>query len=242
MTEKPSNSLENCQHRYNFYGRRSSNQLSKKRQNYVKKYLPLFTPKGISVEENPLRRPLNFESVYKRKCQIWMEIGYGSGEHLLELAKENPDICFLGCEPYKDGTAKFLAGILENKLENVRIYMDDARKIFDIVPLSSLSKVFLLFPDPWPKLRHRRRRFMNNENIDNVARMLKPGGHFYFSTDILEYFCTTLDLISQHVDFTVSTVNIDDCKYPWSGWVPTRYEQKAIRDGRQPLFAVFSRN
>ena len=116
MTEKPSNSLENCQHRYNFYGRRSSNQLSKKRQNYVKKYLPLFTPKGISVEENPLRRPLNFESVYKRKCQIWMEIGYGSGEHLLELAKENPDICFLGCEPYKDGTAKFLISLSDKNI------------------------------------------------------------------------------------------------------------------------------
>ena len=105
-----------------------------------------------------------------------MEVGFGGGEHLVQLAKVNRHIGILGCEPYVNGVAKLLPKLIDANITNVRIFMDDARKILDLIPESRISKVFLLFPDPWPKLRHHRRRFINVENVEVIAKILKPGG------------------------------------------------------------------
>lgn len=168
--------------------------------------------------------------------EIWLEIGFGGGEHLSWQAQHNPQVGIFGCEPFEDGVVKVLRQIEDQDLSNLRIYMDDARDVLRWLPESSVSRVFILFPDPWPKLRHRKRRLVNTELIGQVARVLKRDGELRLGTDIADYARAMLVALHANDRFrwlarspTCWRVRPDD-------WPQTRYEQKALREGRRCSF------
>lgn len=170
-----------------------------------------------------------------------LEIGFGGGEHLAAGARAAPDRGFLGCEPYENGVAKLLAAIDEEGLDNVRIHPGDARDLIDWLPNASLSRIDLLYPDPWPKTRHHKRRFVSPDNLDAMARVLKPGCEFRFASDIDSYVAWTLFEVRRHPAFDWTANGPEDWRTPWPGWPGTRYEAKAVREGRQGRYLTFRR-
>lgn len=171
-----------------------------------------------------------------------LEIGFGGAEHLIAQAQANPRTGFIGCEPFVNGMAKALVAIDESNLANVRLHHADAVDLVAWLPVGSLSRVDLLYPDPWPKRRHWKRRFVNEEMIAALARVLKPGGEFRFATDWANYVEWTLWRVLRSPDFTWAAERADDWRKPWPGFGGTRYEAKAKREGRAPCYLVFRRN
>lgn len=176
-----------------------------------------------------------------RPKEIRLEIGFGDGERLIELATLNPDIGFLGCEPFVNGVAKALAGVADSELGNVRIHCGDARDLLSALPDASLDGIELLYPDPWPKRRHRKRRIVSDEFLSTIAIKLRPGATFRFATDIDDYCGWTLARILRSPDFIWTAKRPHDWLDPWSGWKTTRYEQKARADGRKSAYLTFIR-
>jgi tRNA (guanine-N7-)-methyltransferase len=172
---------------------------------------------------------------------INLEIGFGGGEHLIGRAKANPSIGFIGAEPFVNGMAKALAAIDEHKLTNIRLHHADAVDLLGWLPPSSLAMVDLLYPDPWPKRRHWKRRFVNEENISRLARVLRAGGEFRFASDWANYAEWTLARLIHSHDFVWTAERADDWRKPWSDFTRTRYEAKAIREGRMPCYLQFRR-
>jgi tRNA (guanine-N7-)-methyltransferase len=172
---------------------------------------------------------------------VRLEIGFGGGEHLLAEAAANPRIGFFGCEAFVNGMAKMLAGIEAHGIGNVRLHFGDATELLRWLPDASIAAVDLLYPDPWPKRRHWKRRFVQDASIAALARILRPGGTFRFATDIADYAAWTLVrlLRSPHFDWTAERA--DDWRKPWPGYAGTRYEIKALREGRTPCYLVFRR-
>jgi tRNA (guanine-N7-)-methyltransferase len=166
------------------------------------------------------------------KRELWLEIGFGGGEHLAARAHENPDVGFVGCEPFVNGVAKLLAAIGEGDLDNVRVRSDDATALIAAAPAGSFSRIYLLYPDPWPKRRQRKRRFVNPETIAALARALAPGGELRFATDIDDYAGWTLRRFLASAAFAWQASLADDWRKPWEGWASTRYETKARAAGR----------
>jgi tRNA (guanine-N7-)-methyltransferase len=173
--------------------------------------------------------------------EVCLEIGFGGGEHLMAQAEAAPRTGFIGCEPFVNGMAKALAAIAARGLTNVRLYFGDAADLLAWLPAGSLSRVFLLYPDPWPKRRHWKRRFVQPRHIAEIARVLAPGGTFHFASDIADYAAWTLALMGQSRDFVWTAERADDWRLPWPGFVRTRYEAKAVREGRAPCYLVFRR-
>jgi tRNA (guanine-N7-)-methyltransferase len=161
--------------------------------------------------------------------EIWLEIGFGGGEHLAAQAEANPDIGFIGCEVFVNGLASLVRQIEEKKITNIRIWPEDARRLFPVLPSDFLSRVFLLFPDPWPKARHAERRFVNPENLDVVSRLLKKDGEFRVASDDWNYIQWSLEKLEQHPSFKSFDTDI---KFPPVDWKQTRYEQKALDLGK----------
>ena len=172
---------------------------------------------------------------------IRLEIGFGGAEHLIAQALGDPRIGFIGCEPFVNGMAKALAAIDAQKVGNIRLHHADAVDLLDWLPDNSLGRVDLLYPDPWPKRRHWKRRFVNTGNIARVARVLRPGGEFRFATDWANYAEWTLLRLTQAREFAWTAERADDWRKPWHGFTQTRYEAKAIREGRVPCYLVFRR-
>ncbi|MCB1461886.1 MAG: tRNA (guanosine(46)-N7)-methyltransferase TrmB [Nitratireductor sp.] len=170
-----------------------------------------------------------------------LEIGFGGGEHLAREAERFPEIGFIGAEPFVNGVAKLLVAIEEAGLVNIRIHDSDAETLLDWLPASSLARVDLLYPDPWPKKRHWKRRFVNPANLDRIARVLKPGGEFRFASDIAHYVNWTLRHCAVHGAFEWTAMRAADWHEPWEGWQRTRYEDKAYREGRRPAYLIFRR-
>ncbi len=168
---------------------------------------------------------------------IWLEIGFGGGEHLAAQAALHPEIGFLGCEPFVNGVSNLLLLLDEGGLANVRILFDDARLLLLALPPASIARVFLLFPDPWPKRRHESRRFANPESLDLIARALAPGGELRVATDhaILKDWMPAQ--IAAHPDFIIEARTEERP----AGWPPTRYESKALAAGRQPIYLTCRR-
>ncbi|MBN9553814.1 MAG: tRNA (guanosine(46)-N7)-methyltransferase TrmB [Alphaproteobacteria bacterium] len=160
---------------------------------------------------------------------LWLEVGFGAGEHLFQLAGENPDIGLIGAEPYEMGVAKLLAKLENNPLNNVRIYEGDGRDILANLRDASLGRFFLLFPDPWPKTRHHKRRFLQMEMLDELARVLRPGAELRFATDDKSYLPYALERLMAHPAFEWTAKGPGDWKRRPEGWPPTRYEAKAIK-------------
>jgi tRNA (guanine-N7-)-methyltransferase len=173
--------------------------------------------------------------------RVEMEIGFGGGEHLAFRATANPGTGFIGCEPFINGVAKMLVAIAETGLSNVRLHDDDARQVIDWLPASSLDCVWLLYPDPWPKRRHRKRRFVSPENLDALARVMKTGAELRFATDIDDYADRSLRLLTARADFEWTARRADDWRRPWQPWPGTRYEAKATKAGRTPCYLTFRR-
>jgi tRNA (guanine-N7-)-methyltransferase len=173
--------------------------------------------------------------------RVRLEIGFGGGEHLLHEASTNPDTGFIGVEPFLNGMAKALGGVEEQGLRTVRLFDNDAGLLLDWLPAGSLTRVDLLYPDPWPKIRHWKRRFVSDANVRRIARALVPGGEFRFASDIDTYVTWTLQHLRRSPDFEWTAERADDWRMPWAGWPGTRYEAKALREGRPPAYLVFRR-
>ena len=173
--------------------------------------------------------------------ELWLEIGFGGGEHLIARARENPDVGFIGCEPFVNGVAKLLAAIEEGGLANIRIRSDDATTLIEAAPTASFSRIYLLYPDPWPKRRQNKRRFVSSEIIAAFARVLKPGGELRFATDIDDYAGWTLRRFLASPDFVWDARVADDWRRPWDRWESTRYEVKARAAGRSSAYLTFRR-
>ena len=174
--------------------------------------------------------------------EVWLEIGFGGGEHLLARARANPQVGIIGCEPFVNGMAKMLAAIQAEGLSNIRLYEGDAGDVIDELPASSLGRVYLLYPDPWPKRRHNKRRFVSDTMLRRLARVVRPGGTFCFASDIDHYVGWTLARVLRSPDFEWTARRPDDWRLPYAGWPGTRYEAKAFREGRTPSYLEFRRS
>ena len=173
--------------------------------------------------------------------EVRMEIGFGSAEHLIAQAQQHPDIGFIGVEPFVNGMAKALTAIDALALRNIRLHFGDAVALFDWLPPAKLTRIDLLYPDPWPKRRHWKRRFVQDESLTALARLLRSGGEFRFATDIAHYAAWTLVRIMRSPDFDWTAECAADWRAPWPGFVRTRYEAKAVREGRTPAYFIFRR-
>lgn len=170
-----------------------------------------------------------------------LEIGFGGGEHLIETATREPDVDFFGCEPFVNGMAKLLSRIEARGLTNIRLHQGDAAEVLDLLPDASLSRVYLFYPDPWPKRRHRKRRFVAPENLARLARVLRPGAELRFATDIDDYAAWTLARARACDAFRWPARTAADWREPWEGWTQTKYEAKAMAAGRRPVYLTFIR-
>jgi tRNA (guanine-N7-)-methyltransferase len=215
---------------FQFYGRRKGRPLRKGRQSLFDELLPRITiplSGAGTVDPATLFVP--------RKRAVWLEIGFGGGEHLAHQAATHPDIGFLGCEVFESGIASGLSHIAEGNLENVRLHPEDVRVLLAALKPQSLDRVFLLFPDPWPKLRHHKRRIVSPAFLDAIARVMAAGAPFGFASDHHEYAVWTLERLVAHPAFAWTARSRRDWCRP-DGWVETRYEAKALAAGRSCIY------
>jgi len=173
---------------------------------------------------------------------VRLEIGFGGAEHLIAQAQAHPRTGFIGCEPFVNGMAKALVAVDELALTNIRLHHGDAVELLAWLPPHSLARVDLLYPDPWPKRRHWKRRFVSDANVAALARVLAIGGEFRFATDWADYAAWTLLRLLRSRDFIWMAERADDWRKPWAGFSGTRYEAKAKREGRAPTYLTFRRN
>ena len=173
--------------------------------------------------------------------QVWLEIGFGGGEHLLWQASRNPLVAFVGCEPFEDGVVKVLTRIDEEKLGNIRLHMGDAREVLRWLPAASIDRAFILFPDPWPKKKHRKRRLVNAATLTALARIMKSGAELRIGTDIGDYARTMLQAFREVPEFSWQAEGPSDWRLRPADWPETRYEQKAAREGRVRYYFRFVR-
>lgn len=223
----------------NFYGRLKGKALHPRQQRDLEEVLPRVRLAGVTWEENPNRAPLDVERLTGGK-PLRLEIGFGAGEHIVHQALANPEVQFVGCEPYINGTAALLGKIRRAGVENILVHPGDARDLFDVLPAASLDKAFLLYPDPWPKARHHRRRFVTEEHLAPLSEKLKPGRIFRVATDIKDYVRQTLEEVPRF-GFVWTAECPEDWRLPWADWLSTRYEQKALREGRTPHYLTFTK-
>jgi tRNA (guanine-N7-)-methyltransferase len=172
-------------------------------------------------------------------AQTWLEVGFGAGEHLFWQAERHPEIGVIGAEPYEGGTAKLLSKLAETPLANIRIHEGDAREVIEALPDASLGRVFILFPDPWPKTRHHKRRFVQTQTLDALARVLKPGAELRFATDDADYLAWALERLIAHPAFAWTAERASDWTTRPADWPQTRYEAKALHG--PPMFLRFIR-
>ncbi len=216
------------------YGRRKGKKLRQLQAGLVTNELP-----DISVDCSKAIVPEHvFETAYS---EYRMEIGFGGAEHLVHESEKHPDVGYIGCEPFINGVAKLLVQLNEKQLRNVRVHHGDARDVLLHLPEASLSRVDVLYPDPWPKWRQRKRRFLSENNIDEIARVLKPGAIFRFATDIDDYAGWVLARVlkSDRWIWQESKPGARAWQEAWENWPSTRYEAKAFREGRKPVYLSF---
>jgi len=172
---------------------------------------------------------------------VQLEIGFGGGENMIAQAEANPLTGFIGVEPFVNGMAKALTAIDTGGLENIRLHFEDATSLLAWLPDASLARIELIHPDPWPKRRHWKRRFVQDATIKQFARMLRSGGDFRFVTDIADYASWSLQRLLRSADFEWTAQRADDWRKSWPDFIGTRYHAKAAREERSPCFLVFRR-
>jgi len=220
----------------NFYGRRHGKGLRPRQRDHLESDLAALSPGPVGHEENPDRRPLDLGALFGGR-PVWLEIGFGGGEHMVHMAARYPEIGLIGAEPYVNGVAMLLGKIRAAGVANLAIHPGDVRDLFDVLPEGSIARAFLNYPDPWPKARHHRRRFVTPQYLGPLARVMAPGAALRVATDIPDYVRQTLEEVPQ-AGFT-RLAHPDD--QPWEDWPSTRYEQKALREGRRPHYLTFLR-
>ncbi|EIE49218.1 tRNA (guanine-N7)-methyltransferase [Salipiger aestuarii] len=223
----------------NFYGRVKGKTLKASQETYLNEDLAQLSPGPVDWDVNPDRAPLDVAALFEG-LPVWLEIGFGGGEHMVHQASVHPEAGIIGCEPYINGVAMLLGKIRRAGVGNVRVHPGDVRNLFDVLPDACLDRAFLLYPDPWPKKRHHRRRFVTPEHLDPLARVLKPGAIFRVATDIPDYVRQALVEV-QKAGFEWLAERPGDWRAPWEDWYSTRYEQKALREGRVPHYLTFRR-
>jgi tRNA (guanine-N7-)-methyltransferase len=171
--------------------------------------------------------------------QVRLEIGFGGAEHMIVQALANPRNGFIGSDGFENAIGKALTAVDDNDLANVRLHFGDASELIDWLPEGALSRIDLLYPDPWPKRRHWKRRFIQDESLARLARILKAGGELRFATDIADYAAYALARVMRSKDFIWTAECAEDWRKPWVGFSRTRYEAKAIREGRTPAYFIF---
>lgn len=221
--------------RRNFYGRIHGKTLRTSQKAYLAEDLESVRLTGISAADNPLRVAIDPAGLFGQQ-PLWLEIGFGGGEHLVHMAAANPGIGIIGCEPYVNGIAMFLGRARAAGVANMRIHPGDVRDLFEVLPAGSVSKAFLNYPDPWPKARHHRRRFVTQGYLQAFARVMAPGAEFRVATDIEDYVRQTLEEVPLAGFDLVSQGGV-----AWGDWIPTRYEMKALREGRVPHYLTYRR-
>lgn len=222
--------------RRNFYGRIHGKTLRAAQKQYLAEDLEVLRLKGVSRDENPARQPLDL-SAHAGK-PLWLEIGFGGGEHLVHMAGAYPGIHLFGAEPFVNGIAMLLGRLRHERLANISIHAGDARDLFDVMPDGTISRAFLNYPDPWPKKRHHRRRFVTPEYLVPLHRIMAPGAELRIATDIPDYVRQALQEVPS-AGFTLER-QAGQGK-AWPDWPSTRYEQKALREGRLPHYLTFRR-
>ena len=219
-----------------FFGRRKGHRLRPHQAELLQSLLPRL---AIDLSAAP---PADIRALFPHPVDaVRLEIGFGGGEHLLAQAQAHWRVGFIGCEPFVNGMAKALTLIETHGCENIRLHFGDATEIIAWVPRASFSGVDLIYPDPWPKRRHWKRRFVQDESVHRIADILQPGGEFRFVSDIPDYAAWTLERCRRAPQFEWTAKRAADWQCPWEGFVGTRYEAKAKREGRVPCYLIFKR-
>ena len=218
-----------------FYGRRKGHALKPRQAVLIETLLPRL---ALDLKKPP---PADLRILFDNVDEVRLESGFGSGEHLTAEAAQNPAAGFIGIEPFINGMAKALSTIEDKKLTNVRLHHGDAADVLGWLPDASLARFDLLYPDPWPKRRHWKRRFVQAPRIADIARVLKRGGEFRFVTDWPDYAPWTLRHLAHARDLEWTAERAEDWRLPWPGYTVTRYEAKARRAGRMPCYLIFRR-
>jgi tRNA (guanine-N7-)-methyltransferase len=217
-----------------FFGRRKGHPLKPRQQALFETLLPQL---ALDLSKPP---PGNLRGLFSGAPeQVRLEIGFGGAEHLIEQAQSNPRAGFIGTDGFLNAIAKALVAIDDRRLANVRLHFGDASELLDWLPDASLSRIDLLYPDPWPKRRHWKRRFLQDETLQRLARVLRAGGELRFATDIADYATYALARILRSKDFVWTAECADDWRKPWTDFAGTRYEAKAKREGREPAYFIF---
>ena len=172
---------------------------------------------------------------------LWLEIGFGGGEHLAWQAERHPEVAFLGAEVFVNGIAALVRAVGERQLKNVRIYQGDGRDLLDHLPPASLGRVFILFPDPWPKARHHKRRLVQRETLDRLAVLMADGAELRLASDHVGYLEWILERTCRHPAFAWLAEGPADWRRRPADWPATRYEEKALAEGRLPAYLRFAR-
>jgi tRNA (guanine-N7-)-methyltransferase len=218
-----------------FFGRRKGHPLRPHQAALFDTLLPRL---ALDLTEPP---PPDLRALFAGADDVRLESGFGGGEHLIAEAQRLPRTGFIGVEPFVNGMAKALAAIEQRELGNIRLYHGDTTNMLAWVPPASLSRFDLLYPDPWPKRRHWKRRFVQDKTVAAIARVVRPGGEFRFASDIPDYVAWTLVRLRRAPDFIWTAEQADDWRKPWPHWPGTRYEAKAKREGRVPSYLIFRR-
>lgn len=224
------------QNRLHWYGRRRGHRLRPGRRALIEDLLPRLRLVPPEVGALDLGRAFG-----RPVRDVWLEVGFGAGEHLAAQAEAHPDVGFVGCEPFVNGVASLLKHVDSRGLANVRVYDDDARRLLPSLPDAAVGRVFALFSDPWPKKRHHRRRFIADDTLDQLARIMKDGGELRIASDHGSYVAWTLQRVTGHPAFHWPARSRRDWTEPPPDWVETRYERKARTLGVKPVYLCFRR-
>jgi tRNA (guanine-N7-)-methyltransferase len=220
--------------RRNFYGRIRGKTMRASQKAYLDEDLDALTLRAVTRDDNPERKSLDLAPF--GDAPIWLEVGFGGGEHLVHMAQIYPQVAIIGAEPFVNGIAMLLGKIRGAGVTNLAIHPGDVRDLFEVLPAGVLQKVFLNYPDPWPKARHHRRRFVTPDYLHALHRVMAPGAEFRVATDIPDYVRQTLDEVPK-----AGFVLMEQGDKPWADWLSTRYEQKALREGRPPHYLTYRR-
>ncbi len=214
------------------FGRRKGRPLRLRKSRLMQELLP-----KLQIDLPPHGKPDPYALFPFKPKSVWLEIGFGGGEHLAAQAKNNPAIGFIGCEPFVNGIASLLDHVDREQLNNVRIFPDDARKILDVLPEACIGRCFVLFADPWPKARHAKRRFIGPDNLPHLARVMKGGAELRLATDDAQLAAWMEESLAAQPLFA----HVYQGDEPPPDWVPTRYEQKAFKAGRKPVYFSYQK-
>ena len=218
------------------YGRRKGKRLTARKEQLVAELLPTLS---LDLATAP---PSDITALFQSPVrEVWLEIGFGSGEHLVGQARANSDIGIIGCEPFLNGVASLLGAIDDHNIETVRIHDGDAREVIDWLPDASVARVFILFPDPWPKKRQAKRRLVSPQLVTSLARILRPGGELRFASDDMNYVAEALFAIGNDGAFAWTAQRACDWRMRSEDWPETRYERKALSEGKKPAYLRFRR-